>query len=248
MPATEDLATDLATALRDAEIEAAYQPQISLRTGDVEAVEALCRWRHPTMGEVDPATMIDLAEKTGVIHDLGRFMLDDCLDLLESWRANGREWELAVNVSPLQLVDEAFARCVFDEFRRRELAPASLTLEITENLPLLDAPAVLPRLRVLREIGVGISLDEFGAGYASLERLENLPLTEVKIAGPLVRSTDPDRLGALRESIEVAHERGLRVVAEGIETQQHLETAAELGCDRAQGFLISRPHPRAAVE
>lgn len=241
MTITEELAGDLASALRTSEVRAAYQPQLSLETGSVVAAEALCRWTHPTRGEIDPLTVIRLAEDTGLIHDLGRYMLDDCIKVLEGWRARGRDWEVAVNVSPLQLLDESFARYVADQFQRRDLAPASLTLEVTENLPLMDAPAVLPRLRALRDIGVGISLDEFGAGHASLEQLESLPLTEVKLAGRLLRGADPGRLGALRESVEVAHELGLRVVAEGIETRAHLHLAVELRCDRAQGYLIQHP-------
>lgn len=248
MPTTDELADDLATALRASEIVAVYQPQISLENGDVVAAEALCRWQHPVWGEIDPPTIVGVAEQTGLIHDLGRYMLEDCLDVLGGWREKGREWEVAVNVSPLQLVDEGFPQYVLDGLGTRGLAPASLTLELTENLPLIDPASALPRLRALRDAGVGISLDEYGVGHGSLERLENLPLTEVKLAGPLVRSADPDRLGALRESVEVAHERGLRVVAEGIETQAHLETAAELRCDRAQGFLIQHPRIRSAVE
>lgn len=245
MTSPDDLADDLAAALRAGDVRAAFQPQVSVQTGAVVAAEALCRWTHPTQGDVEPLMVIRLAEQTGLIHELGRTMLRACMEVLEEWRAAGHEWEVAVNVSPLQLLDESFAREIDDELRQRDLAPARLTLEITENLPVMDAPSVLPRLRALRELGVGISLDEFGSGHASLEQLESLPLTEVKIAGSLIRAAETQRLGALRENVEVARERGLRVVAEGIETQEHLDVARELRCDRAQGYLIQHPVLRA---
>ena len=242
MPTTEDLADDLATAVGGSEIFAVFQPQVSLESGSVVAAEALCRWSHPQLGDVDPGTMIAVAERSGVIHPLGRRMLDEGLDMLGEWRADGRDWAVAVNVSPLQFDDETFVGHVASELARRGFAPGSLVLELAHDLQPGHDAIVLPRLCALRDLGVEISLAGYSAEPASLERLERLPLTEVKIPGELVRAAEPGALDALRAQVEIAHSQGLRVVAEGIETLTHLDIAKRLGCDRAQGFLIREPH------
>lgn len=241
MATTEDLADDLATAVRGADVYAAYQPQVSLESGSIVAAEALCRWRHPRLGDIDPATMIGVAEQSGVIHALGRRMLDECLDTLAGWREMGRDWAVAVNVSPLQFEDESFADHVATELGRRMFTSGTLVLELTQDAQPVDERVVLPQLRLLREIGVEISLAGYGASSGSLDRLRSVPLTEVKLQGNLVRSAAGPALDALRDSVEIAHAHGLRVVAEGIETLSHLDIAVQLGCDRAQGFLIRHP-------
>jgi EAL domain-containing protein (putative c-di-GMP-specific phosphodiesterase class I) len=241
MRTAEDLADDLAIAVGSSEIFAVFQPQVSLESGSIVAAEALCRWSHPQLGDIDPVTMIGVAERSGVIHALGRRMLDECLNMLAEWRRTGRDWAVAVNVSPRQFDDDSFVRHIAAESARRTLAPGSLVLELTQDLLPVDELAVLPQLRALREIGVEISLGGYGEGSPSLERLRHLPLSEVKLPGHLVRSAEPQALDALRAEVEVAHAQGLRVVAEGIETLTHLDIAKRLGCDRAQGFLIREP-------
>ena len=238
---TEDLADDLASAVRTTEIFAVYQPQVSLETGSVVAAEALCRWRHPHLGEIDPQRMIDVAERTGVIHALGRRMLDDGLDTLEEWRKSGRDWAVAVNVSPLQFDDDSFARHVATEVARRALRPGSLILELTSDPQPSADSALLPRLQMLRDRGVEISLAGYGTASLPPDRLRQLPLDEVKIPGSLVRATQAEAQASLREEVATAHRHGLRVVAEGIETLTHLDVAVRLGCDHAQGFLIREP-------
>jgi EAL domain-containing protein (putative c-di-GMP-specific phosphodiesterase class I) len=241
MPTTQHLADDLASAVGGSQIYAVYQPQVSLETGSIVAAEALCRWEHPQLGEIDPATMIDLAEETGTIHALGRRMLDECLDKLAEWRATGRAWAIALNVSPLQLEDGSFAGTVAAELTRRELPPGSLILELTRHLKQVDGGVVLTQLRTLRELGVELSLGGYGAGASSLGLLQTLPLTEVKLPGHLVRAAEGLALASLREDVAIAHAHGLRVVAEGIESLTHLDIAVQLGADRAQGFLIRQP-------
>jgi len=241
MPTTEDLADDLASAVRGADVFAVYQPQVSLETGSIVAAEALCRWRHPRLGDIDPVTMIDVAERSGVIHALGRRMLDECLDTLAGWHETGRDWAVAVNISPVQFEDESFAHHVAAEFTRRAFPPGSLVLELTQDLHSAEERVVLPQLRMLHGIGVEISLAGYGAG-SSLDRLGAVPLTEVKLPGDVVRAAEGPALAVLGEAVETAHEQGLRVVAEGIETLTHLDIAVQLGCDRAQGFLIREPH------
>lgn len=242
MPTTEELADDLAGAVRGADIFAVYQPQVSLETGSIVAAEALCRWRHPRLGDISPVTMIDVAERSGVIHALGRRMLDEGLDTLTGWRGTGRDWAVAVNISPVQFEDESFARHVDTQLTRRAFPPGSLVLELTRDLHPAEERAVLPQLRMLHGIGVEISLAGYGAGSSSLDRLRTVPLTEVKLPGGLVRAAEGPTLAVLGEAVETAHAQGLRVVAEGIETLTHLDIAVQLGCDRAQGFLIREPH------
>ena len=174
MPTTEDLADDLATAVGGSEIFAVFQPQVSLESGSVVAAEALCRWSHPQLGDVDPGTMIAVAERSGVIHPLGRRMLDEGLDMLGEWRADGRDWAVAVNVSPLQFDDETFVGHVASELARRGFAPGSLVLELANDLQPGHDAIVLPRLCALRDLGVEISLAGYSAEPASLERLERL--------------------------------------------------------------------------
>ncbi|WP_374977248.1 EAL domain-containing protein [Microbacterium trichothecenolyticum] len=243
MPTTGDLAEDLAAAVGDSEIFAVYQPQVSLESGSIVAAEALCRWRHPRFGDIDPATMIGVAERSGVIHALGRRMLDECLDTLDDWRGTGRDWSVAVNVSPLQFEDESFAEHVEGEFTRRGLARGSLVFELPHDLRPVHDDAVLTQLHLLREVGVEFSLAGSGEASASPALLRSLPVAEVKLPGELVRAAERPAPASLRDQVEVAHAHGLRVVAEGIETLTHLDIAVELGCDRAQGFLIRQPHP-----
>lgn len=241
------LATDLDVALDHDEIYAVFQPQISLVDGAIVAVEALCRWRHPERGLVAPDEFIALAEETGAIQDLGRFMLDQCLAAVDSWRAEGRDIEVSVNVSPVQLEDSRFADYLAAELHRRSLPAHALTIEITEARPVIDLDAIVPRLRVLREHGLGVSLDDFGIGYASIDQLERLPVTELKLDRSLIQNPGSPHL-PLAETVARAHERGLRVVAEGIETSAHLQIARDLGCDRAQGYLLGMPMSKQDVD
>jgi EAL domain-containing protein (putative c-di-GMP-specific phosphodiesterase class I) len=247
MPTTEELAADLASAVASAELFAVFQPQVSIATGATVGVEALCRWRHPIWGLIAPSDFIPLAEASGTIDALGLFMLSESLAVADEWRAAGIVREVSVNVSPRQLASGAFFEHVTEEFTRRSLEPGALTIEITESMPVMDAGAVLPRLRALRSLGVGISLDDYGSGHASIEQLESLPLTEVKLDGELIRRVNGEALEPLSEIVDLAHERGIRVVAEGIETLAHLEAAVALDCDRAQGYLIGEPRPRSRL-
>lgn len=250
MPTTEDLADELADAVGGPDLFAVYQPQVSLESGSVVAAEALCRWRHPRLGDIDPGTMIGVAERSGAIHALGRRMLDECLDTLVGWRAAGRDWAAAVNVSPVQFEDESFAFHIADELARRALTPGSLVLElphdVAHDVEPIDDGAVLAQLRMLRGAGVEISLAGSGAAGSGAESpspalLSRLQVSEWKLPGQLVRSGEADARDALRGQVEIAHAHGLRVVAEGVETLTHLDIAVALGCDRAQGFLIRQP-------
>lgn len=243
-----DLAADLDAAIESQDVVAAFQPQISLRTGQIVAVETLCRWEHPVLGVVAPDAFIAVAERTGSIHRLGGLMLDAALDAAASWRDAGRPIEVSVNVSPLQLAAGSFIGALMDRVRSRTLSPQSIILEITESQPLVGSQRTIDLLHEVRAQGFALSLDDFGTGNASLEHLENLPVSEVKLHGSLIRDAEAHSDVELREVLGSAREHDVRVVAEGVETQAQLERAALLRCDRAQGYLICRPRPKSDID
>lgn len=243
-----DLAGDLDDAIENQGIIASYQPQISLESGLPVAVEVLSRWTHPALGTVSPDAFINVAEQSGSIHALGTLMLSAALDAAAHWRNGGHSIEVSVNVSPLQIVRRSFLDHLLLELSSRSLPPEAITVEITETRPLAGSRDVIDQLRAFRVHGIGLSLDDFGTGHASLEQLESLPLSEVKLDGSLIRDEEAHSDVELREVMSVAHERDVRVVAEGIETQAQLERAAMLRCDRAQGYLLCRPSSRDDID
>jgi len=244
--------TDLATALRGAvarhELAAWFQPQIDLATGRIVSVEALCRWTHPELGAIEPSVFIPLAEELGLIDEIGQFMIEEGCAAAEKWSRLAHPIEVSVNVSPAQLVTSTFTDRLAVELRRLNLAPGSLTVEITESLRIEDLPVVVQRLDQLRELGLGVSLDDFGIGHSSMTQLRRLHATELKIDRSLIADDSETVTAMLRSVVDTVHEAGLLVVAEGIETAEQLERVRELGCDRAQGYLLARPMPKPAVE
>ena len=241
MVGEERLASDLHGAVARGEIVAHYQPQIDLATDRIVAAEALARWRHPELGLISPTVFIPIAEESAVIHSLGRFMIDTVLQTLAEWRAEHIDLEVSVNVSATQLTALEFFDRLDADLQRFELAPNALTIEITESHPVLDTPSIAMRLDDLRRRGLGISIDDYGVGHSSLKQLERMPATELKIDQSLVQDASVESLALMTAVVELAHWRGLRVVAEGVETPGQLELMRELECDRAQGFLIGRP-------
>jgi EAL domain-containing protein (putative c-di-GMP-specific phosphodiesterase class I) len=243
-----NLASDLTGAAQRGEIVAYYQPQIALATGRIVAIEALSRWRHPSLGELSPDAFIPLAEETGLIHEIGRFMVEEGCRRTAAWNAGGAAIEIAINVSASQLATSDFFDHIADCVAGTSLDPRKLTLEITESQVIGDVDAAAARLSELRALGVGVSIDDFGTGYSSLEQLRNLPATELKIDRTLVQDESATTVALMTAIVGLFKERGLRVVAEGVETPEHLERVRELGCDRAQGFLIGQPMPSADIE
>ncbi|GAA1980553.1 EAL domain-containing protein [Microbacterium pumilum] len=244
----DDLSQELEADLRDGGVYAVYQPLIEVATGDLVGVEGLCRWDRSGGVPVGPDVFIPVAESSGLIHALGRFMVDECLAAGDRWRLAGWNVEVSVNVSPVQLTTATFSSDLAAKMIDRVAPPVAFTIEITESLPLADLDDIVPRLEELRSINVGVSLDDFGSGHASAGQLRRLPLTEVKFDRSLIQSHSPSAMSALQQAVARARELGLRTVAEGIETSQHLERARELGCDRAQGFLFGAPMRIAEVD
>lgn len=239
------LEVDLPGAVARRDIVAYFQPQISLSTGDVVAIEGLGRWRHPELGIVLPSVFIPLAEKAKLIHDLGRHMMRQCLSYGRAWQHDGVTLDVAVNVSPSQLAGRQFFDELHAEMDDSGLDPHTVILEVTESQGIDDTAAVVSRLDGLREQGFTISIDDYGTGFSSAERVAELHATELKIDRSIVVGTDR---GAVAAAIEFAHERDMRVVGEGVETEEQLWMLAELGCDRAQGFAIAAPASRTDFE
>lgn len=242
-----DMATALVGAVARGEISAVFQPQIDVATGGIVGVEALCRWTHPTWGSVPPEEFIAVAEETGLIHEIGHFMAEECCRAFAAWSTPEHPVDVSVNVSPVQLETAEFtewlAGCLADE------APpvGVFTLEITESRPIADVATVLRRLEPLRELGVGIALDDLGIGHASLTQLRRLHGTEVKLDRSLVTDESEDGERTIARVVDIAHRAGIRVVAEGVETTRDLDRVRRLGCDRAQGYLLGRPMTADAI-
>ena len=242
-----NLATDLVGAVARGEIVAVFQPQVDIATGKIVAVEALARWNHPTLGPVAPDTFIPLAEQNDLIVDIDNFMLDEGCRCISRWIDSGKIMEIAVNVSAAQLSTIDFLDRVQANLERHHLSAGSLNIEITESLPVAAVPEVLDRLMQLSGLGLGISVDDFGTGYSSVARVLSLPATELKLDQSLVQTSD-DPPYFLTAAIELAHDHGLRVVAEGVETDEHFARARLLGCDRAQGYFFGRPSAEAELD
>lgn len=244
----QQLTADLELALQDGDVFPVFQPQIDLASEAIVGAEGLCRWTHQHGFSVPPDMFVSLAEDNGSIHELGRLMLEHCLDAVAAWRAEGGAMEVSVNVSPTQLLDPSFVEYVTSHLEQSGQPPEALTMEITESVPLRDLESIVPRLATLRDLGVGVSLDDYGTGHASPHQLERLPLTEVKLDRSLMRNAEAGVTEALSGVLAHARRRGLLVVAEGIETAEQLAFARNLGCDRAQGYLLGAPMARSNLD
>jgi EAL domain-containing protein (putative c-di-GMP-specific phosphodiesterase class I) len=241
-----NLASDLAGAVERGEILAHYQPQIDVATGRIVAVEALARWQHPELGLVPPDVFIPLAEEYELIGEIGDFMIDEGCRCASEWNTAGLDVEVAINVSAAQLLDLHFLDRLESNIRSRELEPGNLIIEITESLPIVEIPAVSERLVALRALGLGIAVDDFGTGHSSFAQWLRLPVTEVKLDQSLVHDPADSRV-LMITVVQLAHDQGLRVVAEGVETENDFDLVRELKCDRAQGYFFSRPGPEAEI-
>lgn len=231
------------SALAERQFVLHYQPQIRLDTQQVLGYEALVRWDHPECGLLYPDRFIELAERSGFIVDLGWEVLRLACEALASWDAQGRETRLAVNVSALQLRQDGFAARLLSKLQRHGIAPQRLELEITETTILDPEGTAVGHLHALRGAGLGISLDDFGRGYAGFAHLHSLPLSKLKIDRSLIAplSNSPDDSPIVSSTIILAKRLGLEVVAEGVETREQVVCLKLAGCDIAQGYHFSRP-------
>ena len=238
----------LRRALERNELVLHYQPIVELAGATSVGVEALIRWHHPEQGMVAPGRFIPVAEESGLIIPIGAWVLEDACGQLRDWHHRGpvgSQGSVSVNLSAHQIDDPEIVRTVEAILTRTGLAPEHLTLEITESALMKDAAAALVVLQALKEIGVLLAVDDFGTGYSSLSYLQRFPLNILKVdrmfVAELGLQTGGDEI--VSAVIELAHALDLRVVAEGVETEQQFDVLRSLGCDFAQGFLFSRPVP-----
>ena len=239
------LVGSLREAIGREEIEVFFQPQIDLASGLTVGAEGLVRWRHPELGLLPPQEFIAAVEQTNIIQPLTRRVLQLALASARIWRGNGYEMGVAVNLSVRSLLDPGLPGEVLDALIAEGFPAEHLTLEITENSVMTESRRLMGVLSQLREMGVRLSIDDFGTGYSSLAHLRRIPVSEIKIDKSFVigLTLDDQDAAIVRSTIELGHQLGLRVVAEGVESQDTLERFREYGCDAVQGFAISRPRP-----
>ncbi len=245
------LEADLRHAVQHQQFMLLYQAQVSRHSG-ITGAEVLVRWRHPERGMVSPAEFIPLAEDTGLILPLGQWVVETACTQLASWAGvpSLAHLSIAVNVSARQFHNPDFVASVLDTLTRTGANPRRLKLELTESLLVTDVEGVVEKMRTLKGQGVGFSLDDFGTGYSSLAYLKRLPMDQLKIDQGFVRDilVDPDDAAIARTVIALADNLGLMVIAEGVETQAHLDRLADMGCHHYQGYFFSKPVPVAEFE
>ncbi len=256
-PATDEHSTErlalvgeLRHALDRDELVVHYQPQATIADGRVRWVEALVRWQHPERGLLGPYEFVHLAEHTGLIHPLTHHVLRVALEQCRTWRDRGMELSVAVNLSVRDLVDLDLPGAIAAELDRCGLPPQALGIEITETMLVLDPNRTVEVLARLQQLGVRISLDDYGTGWSSLQYLSRLPVDELKIDRSFVRELTSSRAGSsiVESTVDLARKLGLTTVAEGVETVEMWDRLAKLGCDVAQGYFISRPLPADELE
>jgi EAL domain-containing protein (putative c-di-GMP-specific phosphodiesterase class I) len=244
----------LETAIEEGQLVLHYQPVIRLSDGDIVGMEALVRWNHPKDGLIPPMDFIPIAEESGLVVPLGRWVLDQACADLSHWQ---RQWttaghaplRCAVNVSARQLQSTDFLRSVDETLLRRRVEPSWLTMEITESVLVQDSEEVMSRLRDLHSRGITLALDDFGTGYSSLSYLHRFPIQVLKIDQSFVRGMDEDgdRKKILDAIVALAASLGLALVAEGIESERQATYLRRIGCEYGQGFHLGRPVPAQAM-
>lgn len=242
---TLQLMQELRTALRDNQLVLHYQPKVDLTTGDVHGVEALVRWDHPARGLLPPDAFLNLVEGAGLMPALTRTVLSQALDQVACWRRDGYDLAVAVNLSASSLADPQLPEQIEEMLAARGLVPSALQLEITEEFLLGDRKLAQEILIRLRRHGIGISVDDFGTGYNTLAYLRELPIDELKIDSSFVipMAQDARTAALVSATINLAHTLGMSIVAEGVETVGTYTQLSRMGCDRAQGYFMSRPIP-----
>jgi diguanylate cyclase len=232
-------------ALAEDEFVVCYQPEVDLQAKRIVRVEALVRWQHPQRGMLPPLSFIPLIEQTALIGPLTLHVIDRALAQLVQWRKLGLALGMSVNLSARNLLDAELPAKIADLLRRHGVAPEQLTVEVTESASMVDHDRAVTVLRALRASGVGVSIDDFGTGNASIEYLTTLPASEIKIDRSFITDIleDTRAQAIVCSTVDLARNLGLAVVAEGIETEAVMEHLTTLGCDTGQGYFISRPLP-----
>ncbi|MBV9472221.1 MAG: bifunctional diguanylate cyclase/phosphodiesterase, partial [Solirubrobacterales bacterium] len=235
--------SDMRHALVSDEIVVHYQPIVDLDERRVRGAEGLVRWQHPEFGLIPPAGFVQTVEQTGLIGPLTRYVLEQAIAQCAQWRREGKELSVAVNLSARNLLDRDLPKAIERMLSQYSVPPEALQLEITESMIMSDPDRALAIVTRLSGLGVRMSVDDFGTGYSSLANLRRLPIDELKIdrsfVSPMLQ--DESDLIIVRSTINLGHDLGLTIIAEGVEDRETLERLAALGCDLAQGYHLSKP-------
>ncbi len=238
-----ELLRDLRRALAQGELELYYQPKIHAPTGEITGAEALMRWQHPRLGMVSPTVFIPIAERYGLIGSLGNWLIDEVCRQIRTWRDNGLRMRVAINLSVHQLRQPDLVERIARALREHDINPGLLTCEVTESVAMVDTEGTIRFFSQLAQLGVSISIDDFGTGHSSLAYLRKLPASELKIDRSFVLDleTSEDARKVASAVVNLAKSLNLKVVAEGVETEGQNRILREFGCDQLQGFLFAKP-------
>ena len=238
-----ELLRDLRKAVVAKEFELLYQPKIDAKSGKVTAVEALLRWKHPTRGLLLPSTFIPIAERFGLIGQIGNWVIEDACRQSRQWREKGVRMRVAINLSAHQMRQDDIVERITGALHAHKIHPSLLTCEITESAAMEDTKTTQATFRRLGELGTHLSIDDFGTGYSSLSYLRKLPAEELKIDRSFIMDLEhsADARAVVDAVIKLAHALGLKVVAEGVENQRQQQVLVQMGCDELQGFLFAKP-------
>jgi EAL domain-containing protein (putative c-di-GMP-specific phosphodiesterase class I) len=237
-----DMEMDIRATLEKGQFNVNYQPIVSLEDGNILAAEALLRWEHPEKGMISPSLFIPIAEEIGVIGQIGNYVLRTACAQTMAWRDEGIHLsQIGVNVSTAQVRDAGWLDSVSAALSDTGLDARCLSLEVTETDFAAEYESIGETLQRMRQLGIGIAIDDFGVGQSSLSRVKDFPVTHLKIDGSFVRDIEhnKDDSALVRSIVEMAHGQGIEVTAEWVETESQMEILRSIGCDYAQGYFVS---------
>ncbi|MCG8426885.1 MAG: EAL domain-containing response regulator [Chromatiales bacterium] len=241
---------ELQQALRQDQLVLHYQPQVDIPSGVCTSVEALVRWHHPEHGLLLPKGFIPMAEQYDLITLLTHWVVEHVVEQSQQWQRQGISLEVSVNISARDIIGSTLPKQLYGLLESKQLDPTCLTLEVTESALMGELAGSLDILTQLRTKGIALSVDDFGTGYSSLSQLLKAPFSELKIDRSFVSrlTTEAEAQAIVKTCILLSHELNMRVVAEGVETKEQYQQLRELGCDMAQGYLISKPVPAEEIK
>ena len=244
-----EMVQDLRNAVARGELKLYYQPKIDARSLQITGAEALLRWQHPRKGMVNPGVFIPLAERYGLINQIGMWVIEEACRQAAEWRTKGLRMRVAVNISGHQMRQDDLVQRIEQAMRRHNIRPERLTCEITESVAMEDTSHTRAAFERLRHAGLHVSIDDFGTGHSSLAALRKLPAAELKIDRAFVTdlASSADARSIAQAIVQMAHTLELRVVAEGVETEAQRDLLVAMGCDELQGYLFARPMTAASL-
>ena len=237
------LNNELRHALKLNQFELYYQPIVETQSDKIVSCEALIRWNHPTKGVVFPDNFIQYAEESDLIIDIGDWVIDRACKQFK--KCNGKIRDIAINISPRQFIQEDFIEKILQTTKSNEIHPSSLKLELTESVAINNLSATIKKMNLLKSHGFKIAMDDFGTGYSSLSYLKNLPFDYIKIDRSFIQDMleNEDDASLVKTILSISQQLNFSVIAEGVETQEHIEFLKEFDCDFYQGYVKSKPIP-----